>query len=393
MIWSDYIVIYLSVNRQIAILAGLLLTVLAVGKQATGVSNNYELTNTRLVGAINPSISGNTGQSMAELRSRAAQISSAIAADNTQANLEGLRYLADMSAVQTDKQRLSAASKQIESLSKKLQVMKKELYRVALSTYTDAGNTNSFMLLFSSNLTQEGTGSVYLKVAADRLNGEEHIYSGQQRQMKIVEAERELNLKLAAANLVKVDIARHQVITELADEKTLLSGVNGQLTHLVAVETAARERAQAAELQLQEKLLQEQLAAKARQAKKRSESKHNGVTIATATSSGSGNKSSGPTTTAPTTTAPASKGPAMSPTLAQDFAGIRNCESGDVYTLNTGNGYYGAYQFSASTWAGLGEGGLPNEAAPPVQDAAAYKLYQQSGWESWPACSASLGLP
>ncbi|MDA8034616.1 MAG: transglycosylase family protein [Actinomycetota bacterium] len=79
-------------------------------------------------------------------------------------------------------------------------------------------------------------------------------------------------------------------------------------------------------------------------------------------------------------------------TLATDFAGIRNCESGGNYALDTGNGYYGAYQFSLATWLGLGETGLPSSAAPAVQDATAYRLYQQAGWGSWPACAAILGL-
>ena len=78
--------------------------------------------------------------------------------------------------------------------------------------------------------------------------------------------------------------------------------------------------------------------------------------------------------------------------LASDFAALRSCESSGNYEDNTGNGYYGAYQFSLSTWDGLGESGLPSQAPPDVQDAAAYTLYRQSGWAPWPACSAILGL-
>ncbi|MCU1489211.1 MAG: Transglycosylase-like domain protein, partial [Acidimicrobiaceae bacterium] len=79
--------------------------------------------------------------------------------------------------------------------------------------------------------------------------------------------------------------------------------------------------------------------------------------------------------------------------LAKDFAGIRQCESSDVYSLDTGNGYYGAYQFSAATWTGLGGSGLASQASPAAQDAGALRLYQQGGWSSWPACAAILGLP
>ncbi|HMD44991.1 MAG TPA: transglycosylase family protein [Acidimicrobiales bacterium] len=74
------------------------------------------------------------------------------------------------------------------------------------------------------------------------------------------------------------------------------------------------------------------------------------------------------------------------------WAELRQCESGGNYADDTGNGYYGAYQFSAGTWASLGYGGLPSQAPPAVQDAAAQALEARSGWGQWPACSAALGL-
>jgi uncharacterized protein YabE (DUF348 family) len=49
---------------------------------------------------------------------------------------------------------------------------------------------------------------------------------------------------------------------------------------------------------------------------------------------------------------------------------LRQCESGGNYQDDTGNGYYGAYQFSLGTWERLGYSGLPSEAAPSQQDSA-----------------------
>jgi hypothetical protein len=74
------------------------------------------------------------------------------------------------------------------------------------------------------------------------------------------------------------------------------------------------------------------------------------------------------------------------------WAELRDCESGGNYAEDTGNGFYGAYQFAPSTWSALGYPGLPNEAAPAVQDAAAQQLQSRSGWGQWPGCSAKLGL-
>jgi hypothetical protein len=92
-----------------------------------------------------------------------------------------------------------------------------------------------------------------------------------------------------------------------------------------------------------------------------------------------------PTTTPPTTV----------PTTAASggvWYELRMCESGGDYATNTGNGFYGAYQFALSTWYGLGFTGLPSDAPPAVQDRAAQELQARSGWGQWPACSAKLGL-
>jgi hypothetical protein len=75
-----------------------------------------------------------------------------------------------------------------------------------------------------------------------------------------------------------------------------------------------------------------------------------------------------------------------------DFARLRMCESGGNYAINTGNGFYGAYQFDLRTWHGLGYDGKPSDAAPGTQDRAARTLQAQRGWQPWPACSRKLGL-
>ena len=74
------------------------------------------------------------------------------------------------------------------------------------------------------------------------------------------------------------------------------------------------------------------------------------------------------------------------------WARLRRCESGGRYNINTGNGFYGAYQFHPRTWRGLGYPGLPHQAPPEMQDEAARKLQARSGWGQWPACSRRLGL-
>jgi resuscitation-promoting factor RpfB len=72
---------------------------------------------------------------------------------------------------------------------------------------------------------------------------------------------------------------------------------------------------------------------------------------------------------------------------------LRMCESGGRYDRNSGNGYYGAYQFDLSTWRSNGGTGYPHEAAPAVQDAIAKKVQSLRGWQPWPGCRIKLGLP
>ncbi len=70
---------------------------------------------------------------------------------------------------------------------------------------------------------------------------------------------------------------------------------------------------------------------------------------------------------------------------------LRACESGNNYSVNTGNGYYGAYQFDLGTWRGVGGQGYPNQATPLEQDYRARALYRSRGWSPW-ACARVLGL-
>ena len=83
---------------------------------------------------------------------------------------------------------------------------------------------------------------------------------------------------------------------------------------------------------------------------------------------------------------------ASSGTVWDDLA---QCESGGNWSTNTGNGYYGGLQFSASTWLAQGGG----EFAPTAdlatreqQIIVAERLLAAAGWGQWPHCSSQLGL-
>lgn len=80
------------------------------------------------------------------------------------------------------------------------------------------------------------------------------------------------------------------------------------------------------------------------------------------------------------------------PDFGGDFAAalakLRSCEGS--YTSNTGNGYYGAYQFDRGTWSSVADPAKYGNASPAEQDAAARALYVRRGWSPWPVCGAGL---
>jgi hypothetical protein len=69
---------------------------------------------------------------------------------------------------------------------------------------------------------------------------------------------------------------------------------------------------------------------------------------------------------------------------------LRFCESTENYAVATGNGFWGAYQFTLDTWETVGGSGRPSETPPEEQDARARLLYHRRGWQPWPVCGRFL---
>lgn len=75
------------------------------------------------------------------------------------------------------------------------------------------------------------------------------------------------------------------------------------------------------------------------------------------------------------------------------WGALARCESGgNPKSVGGGGRFYGAFQFSPSTWRSLGYSGLPTDHDYGTQLAAAQKLQARSGWGQWPHCSRKLGL-
>ena len=71
---------------------------------------------------------------------------------------------------------------------------------------------------------------------------------------------------------------------------------------------------------------------------------------------------------------------------------LAQCESGGNWKINTGNGYSGGLQFSASTWRAHGGKGSPHNASRAEQIAVAERTLAAQGWNAWPSCSRKTGV-
>src|SRR5437764_11237648 len=78
---------------------------------------------------------------------------------------------------------------------------------------------------------------------------------------------------------------------------------------------------------------------------------------------------------------------------ASEWDTVAQCESGGNWAINTGNGYYGGLQFSASTWAAYGGTAYASRAdlaSASQQIAVAERVLQTQGVGAWPVCGAHL---
>ncbi len=301
-----------------------------------------------------------------------------------QANVAAINLAQQVSADQTQIAKLQAAAQHSQSV----------LRRDALLSYTGAAN--------NPPVTPTGSGdpairSEYLQIATGDINEAVDAYQTNQRLLASSEATLVVQERESQAAAAKAEAARQEALTTAASEQAQLDHLQGQLNQLVTAAAVAAARAAAAHAQAEA-----QAQAAARQAAQRAAQSHiqglpvnNGLVRTVQNEVAPAQPAPAPAQPSP---APSLLAPAPSPGASGGSVSggvwlqLRTCESGDNYAENTGNGFYGAYQFSQQTWNGLGLSGLPSSAPPAVQDQAAMKLQAEDGWAPWPACSAALGL-
>ena len=281
---------------------------------------------------------------------------------------------------------LTAAQSQLDATKQSIATATAVLREEAVVAYMGSA-TGSTALAAGNTAMDLVLRRQYLEVADGSLGDALDQYHAGLTDLQRQEASLRQSQAAAVAAAGKVTEARQGALAAAAQAEAALAQVHGNLAQLVVAAEAAKaaKAAQAA-------------AAPAPQGLPVS----GGLTAAVATAvAAPPARVVTPPAPAPTPVArrpvappppPAPAAPVVTGGAGGVWAALRQCESGGNYAINTGNGYYGAYQFSQATWTGLGYPGRPDQASPATQDQAAQKLQARSGWGQWPACSAALGL-
>ncbi len=97
--------------------------------------------------------------------------------------------------------------------------------------------------------------------------------------------------------------------------------------------------------------------------------------------------------TSPQSVQPVNSSPSVAgPLNEEQLTFLGNCESGMTANRNSGNGYYGAFQFSSGTWSNMETGYARADLAPlEIQKDAVNRLVSRSSiFTQFPGCSARM---
>ena len=254
-----------------------------------------------------------------------------------------------------------AAQTRLESAREVLGIARKRVAARAVKAYVHGGQVSLVAHLVTGDGTDLNVRRQYIDAAlrSDR----DAIDALQRTEERLAASERGLRVARQAAqrSLALVQLNRDMVASSESVQRANLEQVQGELGDLVRQQQqrdfeAARRRAQRA--------------AGAQPPLARQAPPPDAISAPA------------PTTTEPS---PPSTTPVQPPPpLGGIWACIREKESGDNYRAPGG----GAYQFQLGTWQSLGGSGLPEDAAPSVQDEMAITLQQRSGWSQWTTAAA-----
>lgn len=310
------------------------------------------------------SVSPVYGFTEAQLQGQVSQISSEIANQSVEIHNLAVNEVRAEQNLANDNARLSLATRGLAVDQVRLGRSEKILREIALDEFTHETGASSFIRILSTSQAEYATRLEFEKAMGLDVSTAILTYrvalAGEQGQLSVIASSR----AAAEQEKAQLDLSKSGLESTVAHEQGLLRSLNSQIAVQVQQQMAARIR--------------DQLRAR------------NLVTQSNNSSQGLPS-SSGISSVARNGAGISNWGGRPAPPSPAALSALRQCESGGNYSDNTGNGYYGAYQFSISTWQHLGFPGVPSESPPQVQDRAA-SLLARGGWYSWPECALVLGL-
>lgn len=300
------------------------------------------------------------GATQSSLQAQVASITSQISNQSVQIHQLAVSRSEAQSQLVTLNAQLAGDQKQLAAASATVGEKRSLLAKIAISQYMNLNNASSvFAELSMSQADFLARNEDERVMGLDALSAIASYNSSLKSLDQRVSATKRLQLAVVSDE-AQIDSESTSLSQTITSEQKTLSTVNSQIQQLV-------------QQQLAQQLA---TAAKARQVKIQSQGVPSASGISETPTNGGqvGNWGGHP-----------------APVTSAALSALRNCESGGNYQDDTGNGYYGAYQFSVSTWQAMGFPGVPSNAPPSLQDQAASRL-AANGWYSWPECAILIGL-
>ncbi len=296
-------------------------------------------------------------QSRSQLQAQAQSLTAQIASQSREIHQYAVEATAARAQLIDAGVRVQAAQRRLAADQAQLADAKKMLAQIALEEFTQGSNVSALAWTLASNSSELVARIEYEKVMGLDVNAA--IYDYQRSMTAEAQAAQAAQQAESAAQQAqdRINASQSSLESLVSQEQTSLSSVNGQIATLVQQELAL------------------QLARSRPAVHPQGTPSSSGIRSVVNGAAGVGNWGGVP-----------------APPSSAAFAALRQCESSGNYATNTGNGYYGAYQFALPTWLGLGFTGLPSNASPSTQDLAAKIEQQRAGWYAWPVCSLVLGL-
>ena len=312
------------------------------------------------------------------LQAQATAISQQLIEEQLRVDTDRQQYSVVSARVAADSQAIAQIGQEIGQDDQQIAAREALVRQQAVQSYMDYGTGagSGTSALFSGNQEHAQAASEYSSIAVGNITTVVDQLHSAQAQLQTQQASLHRQQDQDRADLATQSTDLSQANASAGQLTALHSQVTGQLASAVAAQAQAQDAAAVAAVAAAQKEAVHSPAPTA----------HPVTTIPVTNETGTGTVTSTPVTP------PSGAGADLpDPVLNSFLQCVIQKESGGNYSINTGNGYYGAFQFSQSTWnvaaqdAGLPYlvGVLPSSASKAEQDTVAVALYALDGGQPW----------